>query len=57
MYSSVWLTNQNNALSIFLTYGKDLTEDEMVLRFEIDEAGNPILPHSSPKLSAFKDKV
>ncbi|VVC42906.1 Dynein heavy chain, domain-1, partial [Cinara cedri] len=30
-YSSVWLTDKNDALSLFLTYGKDLTDDEMNL--------------------------
>lgn len=56
-YSSVWLTNQTDALSVFLTYGRDIFPDESEsLQFETDEQGIPLVT-SSPKLSDFKIKV
>lgn len=57
-YSSVWLTDQNDALTIFLTYGRDLTPDELEnLQFEVDVEGNPLITPSLPKLSDFQAKV
>lgn len=54
----MWLTDQNNALSIFLTYGRDLTPDELEsLQFDVDEDGNTLIIPSPPKLVDFKYKV
>ncbi|VVC32244.1 Hypothetical protein CINCED_3A002285 [Cinara cedri] len=57
-YSLIWLTDQNDALSFFLTYGRDLCPDELEsLQSEVDEEGCPLLTPSPPKLSAFKNKI
>lgn len=56
-YSLLWLTDQTEALSIFLDYGRDLSQDELDNRFEVDGDGNLILLKSSPKLSDFQSKV
>lgn len=54
----MWLTDQNNALFIFLTYGRELTPEEQErLQFDVDEDGNTLLIPSPPKLSDFKYKV
>lgn len=55
-YSSVWLTNQNDALTVFLTYGRDLTSDELE-DLQFDAEGNPLITPSAPKLSDFQAKV
>lgn len=56
-YSLIWLNNQNQTLSTFLTYGRDLTSEEELFKFDVDEEGNPLIPHSTPKLEDFKNKV
>lgn len=56
-YSKVWLNNQNDALSTFLLYGRDLTLEELEIRYEVDEEGNPLVIHSPPKLVDYQNKV
>jgi len=56
-YSMVWLTNQNDALSTFLLYGRDLSSEELETQYDVDEDGNPLVMHSSPKLIDFQNKV
>lgn len=56
-YSLVWLKNQNEALSVFLTYGRDLTPDEEMSKLDVDEEGNLLVVQSPPKLEDFKNKV
>jgi len=53
----IWLTNQNDALSSFLLYGRDLSLEELEIQYDVDEEGEPILIHSSPKLIDFQNKV
>jgi len=56
-YSMLWLTNQNDALSAFLLYGRDLSLEELEIQYDVDEEGNPLVMHSSPKLIDFQNKV
>jgi len=56
-YSKVWLNNQNDALSTFLLYGRDLSLEELEIRYEVDEEGNLLVMHSQPKLIDFQNKV
>jgi len=56
-YSMVWLKNQNDELSTFLSYGRDLTLEELEIQYDVDEEGNPLVMHSSPKLIDFQNKV
>jgi len=53
----VWLTDKNEALSMFLTYGKDLSTEELEFIFEVDDEGKPLITPSSPKLVDFQTKV
>lgn len=53
----VWLTNQNDALSSFLLYGRDLSLEELEIQYDVDEDGNPLVIHSAPKLIDFQNKV
>ncbi|XP_025202252.1 dynein beta chain, ciliary-like, partial [Melanaphis sacchari] len=56
-YSMIWLINQNDALSTFLLYGRDLSSDELEIQYDVDEDGNPLLTHSPPKLIDFQNKI
>ncbi|XP_050529246.1 dynein beta chain, ciliary-like [Daktulosphaira vitifoliae] len=56
-YSPLWSINQQIALSLFVTYGRDLSPDEIEMIDEIDSEGNPILQSSSPKLIDYKNKI
>jgi len=56
-YSTLWLTNQNDALASFLLYGRDLTLEELEIQYDVDENGNLLVMQSSPKLIDFQNKV
>jgi len=42
---------------MFLTYGKDLSSEELEFQFEVDDKGKPFITPSSPKLIDFQVKV
>lgn len=57
-YAATWILDQSHVLSIFLKFGRDLTEEEEEYgQFEVDADGEPILPRIPPKLIDFQTKV
>lgn len=53
----MWSIDRNEALSMFLTYGKDLSPEELEFQFEVDDEGKPLITPSPPKLVHFQAKV
>lgn len=56
-FSALWVTDQQEALTLFLKYGRDLTADDLDMLDELDDEGNLIVLPSPPTLDDFKSKV
>lgn len=53
----VWLTDQNEALLMFLTYGRDIFPEELEFKSDVYDDGKPLITPTPPKLIDFQTKV
>lgn len=53
----MWLTDQNEALSMFLTYGQDIFPEELECKSDVYEDGKLLITPTPPKLIDFQTKV